>query len=178
MGTLEEALNKPYCGTLNATQETTFYGKWRASDRQHHLCTSSIALLTCIPCALLYSLLLVHLQSRLGVADAERSDSCCRHSDSAGHYWWEPQNCRLRRLTSSEARQCLNNRHIFFGGDSLTRSTIFLSFCTLFGAQQEACLSICTHDSLARKRALRKASLQDIYMALVRDATCQSCHSA
>lgn len=46
---------------------------------------------------------------------------CCRHSDPAGHYWWEPQNCRLRRLTAPEARQCLNNRHLFFGGDSLTR---------------------------------------------------------
>ena len=31
VGTLEEALNKPYCGTLNATQETTYYGKWYAS---------------------------------------------------------------------------------------------------------------------------------------------------
>lgn len=77
VGTLEEALGKPFCDTLNATQETTYYGKW--------------------------------------------------HSDSAGHYWWEPQNCRLRRLTASEARQCLNNRHLFFGGDSLTRYQ-YLSF--------------------------------------------------
>ena len=44
-----------------------------------------------------------------------------RHADEEGHYWWEPQNCRLRRLSAIEARQCLNGRHIFFGGDSLTR---------------------------------------------------------
>jgi len=28
VGSVEESLNKPFCGTLNATQETTFYGKW------------------------------------------------------------------------------------------------------------------------------------------------------
>lgn len=28
VGSAEESLNKPFCGTLNATQETTFYGKW------------------------------------------------------------------------------------------------------------------------------------------------------
>lgn len=45
----------------------------------------------------------------------------CRHADSDGHYWWEPQNCRLRRLSGPEARQCFRGRHIFMGGDSLTR---------------------------------------------------------
>jgi hypothetical protein len=30
VGSPEEAQNKPFCGTLNATQETTFYGKWWA----------------------------------------------------------------------------------------------------------------------------------------------------
>lgn len=51
----------------------------------------------------------------------------CRHADSEGHYWWEPQNCRLRRFSGPEARQCLNGRHIFFGGDSLTRCSSFLA---------------------------------------------------
>jgi len=77
VGSVEESLNKPFCGTLNATQETTFYGKW--------------------------------------------------HADDDGHYWWEPQNCRLRRLSAVEARQCLNGKHLFFGGDSLTRYQ-YLSF--------------------------------------------------
>ena len=32
-----------------------------------------------------------------------------------------PQTCRLKRYTSSQARQCLNKKHISFVGDSLTR---------------------------------------------------------
>lgn len=71
------------------------------------------------------------------VMDFESSGPCCRHSDSAGHYWWEPQNCRLRRLTASEARQCLNNRHLFFGGDSLTRLILFAA-CNLYGVEKGA----------------------------------------
>jgi hypothetical protein len=32
-----------------------------------------------------------------------------------------PLTCRLKRYTSSEARQCLSNKHLSFIGDSLTR---------------------------------------------------------
>jgi hypothetical protein len=32
-----------------------------------------------------------------------------------------PLTCRLKRYTSSEARQCLSNKHLAFIGDSLTR---------------------------------------------------------
>ena len=32
VGSAEEAFDKPLCGTLNATKETTYYGKWLASS--------------------------------------------------------------------------------------------------------------------------------------------------
>ena len=37
------------------------------------------------------------------------------------HLFWEPQGCRLRRLTAFEARQCLSGRHLGFVGDSVSR---------------------------------------------------------
>jgi hypothetical protein len=34
---------------------------------------------------------------------------------------WEPDACRLRRLTAPQARQCLNRKKLVFIGDSITR---------------------------------------------------------
>ena len=34
---------------------------------------------------------------------------------------WEPDRCRLRRLTAPQARQCLNRKKLVFIGDSITR---------------------------------------------------------
>ncbi len=47
-----------------------------------------------------------------------------------GHYYFEPHDCRLRRLSGQQARQCLAGRHIDFLGDSVTRQrALSLSFC-------------------------------------------------
>lgn len=44
------------------------------------------------------------------------------HREAAtGHLFWEPSECRLRRLTAQEARSCLAGRHIAFVGDSVSR---------------------------------------------------------
>ena len=38
-----------------------------------------------------------------------------------GHYYFEPAECRLRRLSGQQARSCLSGRHIDFVGDSVIR---------------------------------------------------------
>ncbi|KAK9814080.1 hypothetical protein WJX72_000368 [[Myrmecia] bisecta] len=43
------------------------------------------------------------------------------YRDVLGHFQFEPHQCRLRRLTGQQARQCLAHRHIVFIGDSITR---------------------------------------------------------
>ena len=58
-----------------------------------------------------------------GVLGAEAiHDKGSWHRETAsGHLFWEPSQCRLRRMTAQEARSCLAGRNIAFVGDSVSR---------------------------------------------------------
>lgn len=43
------------------------------------------------------------------------------YKDVDGEYFFEPEGCRLRRLSGEAARSCLSGKHIAFIGDSVTR---------------------------------------------------------
>ena len=43
------------------------------------------------------------------------------YKDAEGEYFYEPETCRIRRLSAEAARSCLSGKHIAFIGDSVTR---------------------------------------------------------
>lgn len=43
------------------------------------------------------------------------------YKSESGHFFFEPNQCRLRRLTSEQAAKCLAGKRIAFLGDSVTR---------------------------------------------------------
>jgi len=83
---------------------------------QKHCCTHGISTLCRMPNAL-------QAKPLCGVLGANALiDKGSWHRETAsGHLFWEPSECRLRRLTAQEARSCLAGRTIAFVGDSVTR---------------------------------------------------------
>ncbi len=54
-------------------------------------------------------------------ADALIDKGSWHRETASGHIFWEPSECRLRRMTAQKARSCLAGRTIAFVGDSVTR---------------------------------------------------------
>lgn len=53
----------------------------------------------------------------------------------SGEYYYEPEMCRLRRLSAEEARTCLRDKYIIFVGDSISRYQ-YVSFVHFLSRRQ------------------------------------------